>query len=378
MKYIKSWLPLFVAVLIVLLSAVTIISVQTTPSLAASEIVLGSTVNASFPDSIVFNVSAKSDSEITLLRLRYTVEHQTFADVFSESVPEFTPSTSVDTKWVWDMRKSNLPVGARIHYWWIAEDASGKKTETTHNLVTFDDSRYDWNSITEKPVTIFWYKGDKSFADALMGAATEGLSRIENDTGAVPQGNVRIYIYASANELRGAQLFSTGWEGGVSYTGFDIIAIAVGPDELDYGLTAVPHELTHWIIGQVTFNNYGAGLPVWLNEGLATYSEGDNSYYQSILNAAIKNNHLISIRSLSSPFSAIPTDAYISYGESNSVVTFLIQEYGKEKMKQLLDVFRQGSGYDEALQTVYGFDQDGLDALWRKSLETESTTALQN
>jgi len=47
-------------------------------------------------------------------------------------------------------------------------------------------------------------------------------------------------------------------------------------------------------------------------------------------------------------------------------------------MKQLLDVFRQGSGYDEALQTVYGFDQDGLDALWRKSLEAESTTALQN
>ena len=72
---------------------------------------------------------------------------------------------------------------------------------------------------------------------------------------------------------------------------------------------------------------------------------------------------MISVRSLSSPFSAIPEQAYISYAESNSIVTFLIQKYGKDKMVQLLNVFHQGSGYDDALKQVYGFDQDGLDSL---------------
>jgi hypothetical protein len=45
-------------------------------------------------------------------------------------------------------------------------------------------------------------------------------------------------------------------------------------------------------------------------------------------------------------------------------------------MVQLLNVFHQGSGYDEALKQVYGFDQDGLDALWRQSIgiSTASTT----
>ena len=118
-------------------------------------------------------------------------------------------------------------------------------------------------------------------------------------------------------------------------------------------------------------------MPTWLNEGLATYGEGSLSPdYQAALNSAIKNHQLISIRSLSSPFSAIPEQAYISYGESNSIVTFLIQTYGKDKMVQLLNVFHQGSGYDEALKQVYGFDQDGLDALWRQSIgiSTASTT----
>jgi hypothetical protein len=267
------------------------------------------------------------------------------------------------------MRKSGLPPGAQVEYWWTAEDAAGKSSESNHAEVSFDDDRYNWQSIVTDPVTLLWYQGDHTFADALMTAAQQGLQRIENDTGAVPQGHVRIYIYASQQDLLGAQLFPPQWEGGVTFTGFDIIAIAVGPSELAFGQTAVPHELTHWIVGQITFNNYGAGLPTWLDEGLAVYGEGPlSAENQALLNFAITNNQMISIRSLSSPFSAIPQQAYISYAESVYIVTFLIETYGKDKMVHLLNTFHQGSGYDEALKQVYGFDQDGLDALWRQSL----------
>jgi hypothetical protein len=38
-------------------------------------------------------------------------------------------------------------------------------------------------------------------------------------------------------------------------------------------------------------------------------------------------------------------------------------------MFELLNTFRQGSGYDEALERVYRFDMDGLDTLWRASLK---------
>lgn len=350
------------------------------PSLAAPEsgISLTSSVQVSFPTSVAFKVKAQSDASIVNLRLHYNVHRQNYADVVSEGWAQFNPAASVDTQWVWDMRKSSLPPGTQVDYWWTAVDAAGKTAQTSRSTISFEDNRYKWQSITAEPVTLLWYSGDRSFANALLTAAQEGLQRIERDTGANPQGNARIYIYASTKDLQGSQLFPQQWEGGVTFGGFDIIAIGISQSQLAWGQRAIAHELTHWVVGQVTFNYYGAGLPTWLDEGLATYGEGPlSTQYQASLNNAIKSNKLMSVRSLSSPFSAIAEQAYISYGESNSIVTFLIQTYGKDKLAQLLDVFHQGSGYDEALNQVYGFDQDGLDTLWRQSLGLKTSFNLQ-
>lgn len=342
-------------------------------SAATSGVALTNSVQIDFPNSITFKVQAKSSAKIVQLRLHYTVNVQNYANVVSEGWAMFTPAASVSTQWFWDMRKSSLPVSAQVEYWWTALDAAGQSGETAHATIAFDDNRYKWQSITQGPVTLYWYNGSQSFAQELMTAAQQGLQRIESNTGAEPQGNVRIYIYASAQDLQGAQLFAQEWEGGATFAGYGIIAIGVQTNQLSFGQRAVPHELTHWVVGQITFNNYGAGLPTWLNEGLATYGEGTlSSDYQAALENAIQNNELLSVRSLSSPFSAVPSVAYTSYGESNSIVTFLINEYGKDKMLQLLEVFQQGSTYDDALKQVYGFDQDGLDSLWRQSLGIKS------
>jgi hypothetical protein len=118
---------------------------------------------------------------------------------------------------------------------------------------------------------------------------------------------------------------------------------------------------------QITYSPYGYVLPTWLDEGLAMYAEGKpDPYLESVLEKAIEQNNLISVRSLASPFSAIPEEAYLSYGESHSIVAFLIQNYGSEKMLQLLNLFKDGRTYDEALVQVYGFDEDGLDTLWQQ------------
>jgi hypothetical protein len=48
-----------------------------------------------------------------------------------------------------------------------------------------------------------------------------------------------------------------------------------------------------------------------------------------------------------------------------SIVEFLIDNYGQERTLELLDTFKQGSSYDGALMTVYGFNMDGLNDLWQ-------------
>jgi len=58
----------------------------------------------------------------------------------------------------------------------------------------------------------------------------------------------------------------------------------------------------------------------------------------------------------------------MSYGESHSIVNYLIQTYGKDNMKKAFRSIPSSSTYDDALRQVYGFDQDGLNSLWRASL----------
>ncbi|MBA7695514.1 hypothetical protein ES703_104142 [subsurface metagenome] len=334
-------------------------------------IILDSSAEAEFPFKLRFNLSAESDVDITDIRLHYTVDRESYAQVSSEVYIEFVPDTTIDVQWVWDMRKTGgLPPGSSVEYWWIVEDVNGDKIETTPVRARFDDNRYPWQSITEGKVTIYWYEGKQSFAQAgeIMLAAQQALARLAEDTGAYLKKPARIYIYADARDLQGAMIFPQEWTGGVAFTRYGIIAIGISPHNLSWGKRATVHELTHLVIHQMTFNPYN-DLPTWLDEGLAMYNEGElEAELNAYLERAIAENSLISVRSLSSPFSAYGEEAYLSYAQSYSLVEFLITSYGQGKMLGLLNTFSEGSSYDGALEKVYGFDMDGLDTLWREKV----------
>jgi hypothetical protein len=113
-----------------------------------------------------------------------------------------------------------------------------------------------------------------------------------------------------------------------------------------------------------------------LNEGLAMYAEGDlDAASQSQLDAAISNDTLIALRSLNGSFSEMSDKANLSYSQSQSVVKFLIETYGQEKMTQLLAALRDAKTIDDALVEVYGFDTDGLEDAWRKAVNAAPRAA---
>jgi hypothetical protein len=346
------------------------------PSLVAAEAgitVTASNVNVDFPSQVVFTVDAESYVDIVDVRLYYQVDKMNYAQVVSEGWADFTPANKIKANWVWDMRNASLPPGAEVTYWWMIEDADGNRVETSPEIMHFYDDRYLWQSLTGTipqggELTIFWYKGSDTFARELMDACQEGLAMLTQDIGAYPERPIKIYIYASTSDLQGAMIYSQEWTGGVAFADFGIIAISIPPSELDWGKRALVHELTHLVVHQATFSPYGQ-LPLWLDEGLAMYSEGElDSDFRSCLEGAILEDELISVRSLCSPFSAYSEKACLSYAQSYSLVEYLLDNYGQDKMLDLLALLKQGSTYDEALTEVYGFDIDGLDANWRATL----------
>ncbi len=352
------------------------------PSLVAAEagiVVLHSDVDVDFPNRAVFTVEAESYVEIVDARLCYKVDRMNYAEVVSEGWADFAPARKITASWTWDMSNASLPPGAGVTYWWLIRDSDGNRYETAPEVMHFNDTRFAWQTLTgtaagTEGLTLFWYKGSDYFVQELMAACEGGLARLTQDIGAYPDRPIKIYIYATTSDLQGAMVFSQEWTGGVAFVDFSIIAIRIPPSELEWGKKALVHELTHLVVRQATFGPYGQ-LPVWLDEGLATYNEGElDPVLRSSLQQAASKGELISVRSLCSPFSAYTDKARLSYAQSYAIVEYLLDNYGQEKMLDLLTVLKEGSTYDEALTSVYGFDIDELDVLWRASLTTKATS----
>jgi hypothetical protein len=342
--------------------------------------VIASNVNLDFPSQALFTIRAESPAQIVDIRLDYQVDKMNYADVVSEGWADFTPGDTVDASWVWDMRNSSLPPGAKVTYWWIIEDADGNRFQTSPLVMQFDDDRHSWHSLADTipgvgELTIFWYQGTESFAQELMNACEAGLSTLSQDIGAYPEKPIEIYVYASADDMQGAMISSNEWSGGVAFTDFGLIAIGIPSGQLDWGKGALVHELTHLVVREATFSPYGQ-LPIWLDEGLAMYNEvGVDPSLDASLRGTVAGSDLISVRTLCSPFSAYSDKAYLSYAESYSLVKYLLDNYGQDKMLDLLAALKQGNTYDEALTGVYGFDIEGLDANWRARLAAATTEA---
>jgi hypothetical protein len=68
---------------------------------------------------------------------------------------------------------------------------------------------------------------------------------------------------------------------------------------------------------------------------------------------------------LSKTFPVNEAEVNLAYQESYSLVNYLFEDYGRGKMIALFEALRDGATDDEALQTVFSFNTDGLEDAWR-------------
>jgi hypothetical protein len=252
----------------------------------------------------------------------------------------------------------------------------GSEIRTETQWVTWIDGIYDWNTISTDDLALHWYEGTETFAQMLLDAAIASQTRLEDDIGTQLEDQIDIYIYADTGDMREAILFEPGWTGALAFPSSGIVIIGVNERNLDWGLDTIAHELAHVIVGNAVNHCYSV-LPRWLDEGLAVYAEGElDPRYANILETAINEDELFSIRSLNDSFTEHADRAYLSYAESFSIVAYLIETYGRESMLNLLEAFQSGYRYDSALYQVYGFDADGLEAKWRAEVGASALPAM--
>jgi len=328
--------------------------------------VTANTYEYSFSEKIVFRLVAESSSEINAITLTYRIGDE---PVTNRAYPEFSPAKRVEAEYVWRLQRGEIPPGSDIEYSWRIEDAAGNTLKTEPITFTYMDDRFTWQSLTEGKIILYWYNADQTFGRRLLDSAVESLARLEENIGVELEKPIKIIVYQSKADMQEALI----WRGRVFEERIITLGTVVAPNIMllhgthrDVDRT-IAHELTHVVVGLATENPY-AEIPAWLNEGLAMYNEGElRRENAKALERGIRENRLLSVRSLTS-ITGDPDEINLFYGEAYSVVEFLLKTYGKEKMSQLLKVFKEGRLPDDALMEVYGFDQDGLDARWRESI----------
>ena len=325
-----------------------------------------------FPESAMFQAAFTSDADITSIVLEYGNEQQTCGEVIAKAFPQFVPGKTVEAEWTWEMRQSgSLPPGAQLWWRWRVTDANGQETVTETKTATWLDDIHNWQTMNQgesESVRLHWYEGNQVFAADLANAAEEGLLFNETQSGLKAEAPIDIYIYASTDDLKDAILYEPSWTGGQAFPDQNIVILGISPSDMDWGRDAIVHELTHVLVGHLTFSCLG-DVPTWLNEGLAVYSEGGlDPASERQLEDAIRDDTLLTVRSLSSGFSEVADKAYLSYSQSYSITKFLVETYGQEKMTSLLLSLRNGTTIDEALMDTYGFDVEGLDRAWREAI----------
>jgi len=163
-----------------------------------------------------------------------------------------------------------------------------------------------------------------------------------------------------------AILFEPQWTGGMAFAEYRTIILGIRESDLEWGLDAVEHELAHVIVGNLVSACYGR-LPTWLDEGLAMVAQGGlDAESQALLDQALHDDTLYPARALSSGFTEDPSGASLAYAQSYSLVAFLLEQHGRDRLLDLLGAAQAGSSPDSALMEVYGFDTDGLDQAWRE------------
>ena len=340
------------------------------PPSATSEAVTNNEIILNFPESATFRATFTSDADITSVVLEYGNEQQTCGDVIAKAFPQFTSGKTVEAEWTWEMRQSgSLPPGAQLWWRWRVTNANGQETVTEVETATWLDDIHNWQTTNNGDfIRLHWYEGDQNFAAELAKAAQDGLLFNETRSGLKAEEPIDLYIYASTNDLKEAILYEPSWAGGQAFPDQNIVILGISPYDLEWGREAIVHELTHVLVGHLTFSCLG-DVPTWLNEGLAVYSEGKlDTASESQLEDAIRDDTLLTVRSLSSGFSEVADKAYLSYSQSYSITKFLVETHGQEKMTNLLVSLRDGSTIDEALLQTYGFDVDGLELGWREAI----------
>ncbi len=238
----------------------------------------------------------------------------------------------------------------------------------SHRVV---DTRLEWQQLQGEGVTVWWDRGDRSFAERALGIAEDAIRSATELLGIRELAPVDFLIYSDDREFR--QALGPGTRenvGGEAHPDIHTLFGLIEPQQVtsDWVAELVVHELAHIVFDEAVDNPYGYP-PRWLNEGLAVYlAKGYDDGDRAQVAAAARAGTLIPLEGLAWQFPTRAGRFSLAYAESVSAVDHLVERFGQDTLVALITSFADGLTLDEAFVAATGEGFGAFEEGWLASL----------
>ncbi|MCI0582240.1 MAG: hypothetical protein L0227_04970 [Chloroflexi bacterium] len=343
-----------------------------TPALAADPILPQPTADVTFLSDIEFSGVARLSGGLE--RMEIVIDIQGSGGSFVAEVPVPDDSGGVKLSYVLDTAGGSLFPNTTVEAHFRATLDDGSTVSGPTVSLRYEDTRLDWNVRTGKFVTVHWTAGGAEFGRRALQIADDAVEEVTDLLGVTESEPIDFYIYASNDDFY--DVIGPGARenvGGEAHPDIRTLFAQISEFQIDASWvgSVIPHELTHLVFDTAVANPYHYPSR-WLNEGLAVYlADGYTPGDQVAVERAVEAGTLMPLTALTGQFPTTNDQFGLAYAESASAVDFLVREYGRAAMVQLVRSFADGVTEDEAFEAALGVDVAGFEAAWLADLGAE-------
>ncbi|MFA5351386.1 MAG: peptidase MA family metallohydrolase [Candidatus Omnitrophota bacterium] len=229
-----------------------------------------------------------------------------------------------------------------------------------------------WQVFKSTHFLIFFKNADEIQLNELAQKAEGYYDKITDDLGFnrfnfwTWDNRARIYLFDSQQEYM-KETGDPAWAAGQAQINSKLIRTFITAK--GFLENVLPHEMAHIIFREmVGFNN--PSIPLWLDEGVATFQEQKSSFVKSDLANKLLRGNFLNLDDLNkiNAVSIKTTNGVESfYTESFSLVKYLIAEFGKDRFVLFCQNLRDKRDLTRALVSTYSFkDLKDFESSWKK------------
>jgi Tol biopolymer transport system component len=227
---------------------------------------------------------------------------------------------------------------------------------------------FNWSILRSEYFDIYYYEGEEFLAERAALLADASYDTLSNYFSHSLSTRIPIMIYRSQNEFQQTnvtlELLGEGVGGFTElYKNRVVLPFTGSYDELRH---VTMHELTHvfnfdmlygGLLQSVFARQYTYSLPLWFLEGLAEYaSEHWDAEADMVVRDAVISGYYFNLYQ--------DVYGYLAYKQGQSVIRYIAERYGREKLSDILQTISTSRNLDKALVASIGVDTYGLNDAW--------------